>query len=584
MIYNRLNFTSMAISPDGSTVVFCGLASKDATQTQLYKRTLDQNAATPIPGTAEAYMPFFSPDGQWVGFFAGANGPGAPSILRKVPIGGGPPVTICHVPSGAGLGAWGASWGSTDQIVFAAAPATLMQVPAAGGTPRELLKADPARSDNYSTPWFLPNGETLLYTERSSLNWSEAQIVARRIDTGEQHELVKGGADARYVATGHLAYMQNGVLMAVPFDTQKTQVSGQPVALIDGVMQSVNMAYGGFESGMGQFAISASGNLVFASGGIATSAITTLVRTDRKGTETELGAPRGRYYFPRVSPDGQRIALAKRADTSRSDDIWVIDSNTGSGTRLTSQGSNDYPTWSADGKRILYAGGPESTQSTQMLSIAADGSGAPETVMTGKATVMPVSATQSLLVYLELRDRKYEIWTRPLSGRGEPQRYAESKFNMSNAALSPDGHWMAYVSNDSGGNEVWVQAFPAGERHRISTKGGVSPAWARSGRELFYLSGPAGGFRQGASGNNAPVALMAVDFTPGTVFRASVPHKMFEGNFRNSLPQRSYDVMPDDQHFIMIRLEELPDASVSKLNVVLNWAEELKKRAPRSGR
>jgi serine/threonine-protein kinase len=567
MNYNRPLFTSLAISPDGNTVVFSGLASKDATQTQLYKRALDQNGATPMPGTANAYQPFFSPDGQWVGFFAGIPGPGgATSMLKKVPIGGGPPVTICDVP-GAGKGV-GASWASTDQIVFASSG--LMQVPAAGGAPREFPKADPDHAGHYSTPSFLPDGKTLLYTKRKSFDWSEAQIVALRVDTGEEHVLVKGGADARYVPTGHLVYMQSGVLMTVPFDAQKVQLAGQPVALIDGVMQSANMASGVFESGMGQFAVSASGNLVFASGGIAAPSITTIVRKDRRGVETELGTPKGRYFFPHLSPDGQRIAIAKQGDTSRVSDIWVIDSNTGNPTRLTqgSNDSNDFPIWSADGKRILYW----SPRLTQVLSIAADGSGKPEIVMTGsKGFVAPVSATQSLVVYMELGNGKFEIWTRPLSGQGEPQRYVESKFNTFNAELSPDGHWMTYVMNDSE-DEVWVQAFPAGERHRIST--GTGPAWARSGRELFFLSSSGAG----------RYALMAVDFTPGTVFKIGVPHKLFEANFLATMPQRSYDVMPDGQHFIMTRREEFPDQSVGKLNVVLNWAEELKKRAPRSGR
>jgi len=567
MNYGRPLFTSLAISPDGNTVIFSGLASKDAPHTQLYKRTLDQNTATPMPGTADAYEPFFSPDGQWVGFFAGTPRPtgGATSILKKVPIGGGPPVTICDV-QGRPWG--GASWASTDQIVFAVP--TLMQVPAAGGTPRELVKADPDHPVAGSTPSFLPDGKTLLYTQRRGFDWSEAQIIALRVDTGEQHVLMKGGADARYVPTGHLVYMQSGVLMTVPFDAQKVQLAGQPVALIDGVMQSANMANGLFESGMGQFVISAAGNLVFASGGIAASRNTTIIRTDRKGMETELGTPKGRYVSPHLSPDGQRIAIAKQGDTSRVSDIWVIDSNTGNATRLTGQGSNDsndFPIWSADGKRILYW----LPTLRQVLSIAADGSGKPETVMTGKGLVAPVSATQSLLVYLETRDGKFEIWTRPLSGQGEPQRYVESKYNMWNAELSPDGHWMTYVMNDSG-DEVWVQAFPAGERHRISA--GTGPAWARSGRELFFLSSLGAG-RYG---------LMAVDFTPGTVFKIGVPHKLFEANFIPSTPQRSYDVTPDGQHFIMTRPEEFPDASVSKLNVVLNWAEELKKRAPRSGR
>jgi hypothetical protein len=174
-------------------------------------------------------------------------------------------------------------------------------------------------------------------------------------------------------------------------------------------------------------------------------------------------------------------------------------------------------------------------------------------------------------VYLENPAGKSDIWTWPLSGQGEPQRYLESRFIISNAELSPDGHWMTYVMNDSD-DEVWVQAFPAGERRRIST--GTGPAWARNGRELFFLEGLGAG----------RYALMAVDFMPGTIIKTGVPHKIFEANFLTTTPQRSYDVTPDGQHFIMTRREEFPDQSVGKLNVVLNWAEELTKRAPRSGK
>jgi hypothetical protein len=191
-----------------------------------------------------------------------------------------------------------------------------MQVPAAGGTPRELLKADPGHPGSYSTPSFLPDGKTLLNTKRRSFDWSEAQIVALRVDTGEQQVLVKGGA-TRATSPRNILCTCKAVLMTVPFDAQKVQLVGQPVALIDGVMQSANMANAGFESGMGQFVVSTSGNLLFASGGIAASGITKIIRTDRKGMETELGAPKGRYVFPHLSPDGQRIAFAKQGDTAR---------------------------------------------------------------------------------------------------------------------------------------------------------------------------------------------------------------------------------------------------------------------------
>jgi Tol biopolymer transport system component len=185
-----------------------------------------------------------------------------------------------------------------------------------------------------------------------------------------------------------------------------------------------------------------------------------------------------------------------------------------------------------------------------------------------------VQATPSLLVYLAGGlEMGMGIWTRPISRSGEARRFTEFKFNMLDAALSPDGHWMTYSASDSGANEIWVQAFPAGERHRISTNGGINPAWSPNGRELFFLA------REGSV-----VSLMAVDFTPGTEFKAGVPHRLFDGPFYITMPQRSWDVTPDGQHFIMVRQDQRPDEIVSKLNVVLNWGEELKKRAPRSGR
>jgi Tol biopolymer transport system component len=294
----------------------------------------------------------------------------------------------------------------------------------------------------------------------------------------------------------------------------------------------------------------------------------TILRVDRKGTATELGVPKGQFVTLRVSPDGQKLAVFKDRAASRSSDIWVIDINTGNATPLTTQGTDAWPIWAPDGKRVLFE-----RDGKQLMSIAADGSGAIETVMTGPGVLFPASANEKLLIYLlNPGDRRYQIWSRPMSGPGEPQRFTESKFAMSDAELSPDGHWMVYSSNDSGAQEIWVQAFPAGERHRISTNGGSNPAWARNGRELFYL----------ASGSTATArAMMAVDFTPGTVFKAGAPHKLFEGNFFGTIPERSYDVMPDGEHFVILRQEESADESVSKLNVVLNWAEELKKRAPK---
>jgi serine/threonine protein kinase len=279
--FNRPSSSAIAIAPDGNTVVFSALnpgASLNprtlyppGSVFKLYRRSLDQTENVAIPGTEGALNPFFSPDGQWIGFWVDGK-------LKKVSLSGGPPFTICDAPPGAiNRGLWGASWGSTDTIVFAGYNRDLRQVPAKGGTPQAFLRRDPEKGELYSTPTFLPDGKTLLYTVRTSENWAHAQIVAR-LDTGEQRVLIQGGADARYVPTGHLLYMQNAVLMAVPFDARRVQLAGAPVAMLDGVMQAVNRPNPGFESGMGQFAASASGTLVYAAGGIQPPYTKTLLR------------------------------------------------------------------------------------------------------------------------------------------------------------------------------------------------------------------------------------------------------------------------------------------------------------------
>jgi serine/threonine-protein kinase len=561
----RPTFTSLAVSPDGKTVVFSGVfGSASAQQVQLYKRTMDQSSAVPLASTVGAEQPFFSPNGEWVGFWAGGR-------LKKIPIAGGPSLVVCEVPLERTRALWGASWSSAGNIVYVANTVSgtdLMEVPESGGTPKPLVKSSPANL--YSSPEFLPDGKTVLFTQRTS-GWDTAQIVARRLDAGEQRVLFKG-ADARYVRPGHLVYLQNGVLMAVPFDARRLQLTGPPVAMLDGVMQSINMPGQGGETGMGQFTVSGSGTLVYATGGVAPLYSSTLIRVDRKGVETELNAPKGKDYAgPRFSPDGSRVA-AFVVNGIASRDIWMIDATAGTAARLTSQGANTWPIWSPDGKRILFAGG---TGGTQVLSLPADGSGAVEPIVSDQARLVPASwpAERLPLIYLTGPD-PWEIWSRPTSGAGEPKRFLETRFAAVDADLSPDGRWMAYSSDESGGFEVYVQAFPGpGEKHRISTAGGANPMWARNGRELFYLQ-PLG------SGKHA---MMTVDFATSGAFRAGTPHVLFEGAMATTAPLRSYDVSPDGQHFILVRRDKTPDEHVSKLNVVLHWSEELKRRAPPKG-
>jgi hypothetical protein len=451
-----------------------------------------------------------------------------------------------------------------------------MRVPAAGGAPQVLVTADPANGEVYSTPQWLPDEKTVLFTVRTSDDWNEARIVARRIDTGQQHELIRGGTDARYLPTGYLVYMRNAALMAVPFDDRRVQLAGQPVALLDGVMQAVNMSNAGSETGMGQFSASSSGNLIYALGGINQKPVVTLIRVDRNGATSELGAPQGPYWGLRVSPDGQQLAFQKPPEKNRRSDAWVYDMPRGTQTRLTSQDTNEWPLWSPDGKRLLFASGRRGNLT--IFSAMADGS-APAAPLFSKGKADGDEIPSSLspdgkwLAYLVGKDNDHRIWVRQTNGEGAPRKFVESRFSFMDAHFSPDGRWITYSSNESGTREIYVQAFPGpGEKHLVSTGGGSNPLWAPNGRELFYTV---------VVGQNR-FRMMDVDIVPGDRFQAGTPRKLFEGNWRWTQPVRSYDITPDGKYFIMARPEPIPDQRVTKLNVVLNWFGELKSRAPRN--
>src|SRR5262249_10588741 len=278
----RPSRTAMAISPDGHLIVFSGSRAPDGAKPQviqLYSRRLEDPTATPIPGTDGGRGPFFSPDGKWIGFWA-------PNKIMKVPASGGPAVAICDLPAGpAGLaGLSGGSWGEDDFIYFsygASPPETgISKVASSGGTSVAVTKRDIGKGERHLLPQVLPGGKAILFTVTSN-DWEKAQIVLQVLETGDRRVLIEGGTDARYIASGHLVYMKMGTLMAVPFDFQKMQLTGDPVALLENVMQAVNEPNSTGETGAGQFAISSSGTLLYVSGGIHPNPETTLVWVDR---------------------------------------------------------------------------------------------------------------------------------------------------------------------------------------------------------------------------------------------------------------------------------------------------------------
>ncbi len=355
--------TAFAISPDGQTVV---IAAARGDVKQLWVRSLNGTAATPLAGTEGASGPFFSPDGAAIGFWVGRT-------LKRVPASGGPPVTIAEVDS---LGREAATW-STDGHIYVQTNddgGRIARVPAAGGTLTDVVVRDPAKAERLLLPHVLPDGKRLLLTMmKSDEDWETAAVVIRSLDGGGERVLIPNGTDARYIPTGHILYMKTGTLMAVPFDIGSGQVTGAPVALIEGVMQAVNLTNTDVEGGAGQFAVSNTGTLIYATGGVGAMASSRLEWLDRQGKAELLEtAPPAPFVGFSLSRDGQKIAAAvRRGATNRVTDIWIYDTVRGAPTRLTVDGGN-YPVWSPDGRRVALRG-PEPAHDRQRWRQAGTG-------------------------------------------------------------------------------------------------------------------------------------------------------------------------------------------------------------------
>jgi serine/threonine-protein kinase len=551
----RPSRTAIALSPDGRLVVFAGTRG---TETQLYARGLDDADATPLPGTEGASGPFFSPDGAWIGFW-GDN------TIKKVPAAGGPPATIIDVREGRG---WGASWGE-DGTIFFAGRTGIWKVSSAGGTPAQVT--DASKGERHLLPQSLPGGNALVFTSLTGEEWERANVVLHSLDTGERRVLIPGGADARYVGTGHLVYMRSGTLMAVPFDARSRQVTGAPLALIEGVMQGVNAPNAGDETGAGQFAVSTSGTLLYLAGGIGPIRERSMVWVDRSGAVLPLATtPAGPYMSPRLSPDGQKVAVSSRRGATRTTDLWVYDVLRGAPTRLTFKESNNSPTWSPDGKRLVYGAG-------SLYVISADGGGTPEQITSSSYLQFPSSwaSTGNVIAFLQRTgsDAGLGIWLLPMEGDRKPRAFLESRFNLTHAEFSPDGKWIAYVSNESGSPAVYVQPYPGpGEKIRISTSGGTEPIWTANGRELLYRSFTSSG-----------LGFFSAAIRSLSPFRVDTPRLLFEakfGDYDSTTPTRGWDVSADGQRFLLVKPVGPAEKPVNEMHVVLNWAEELERLAP----
>ncbi len=528
----------LALSPDGRRLAYVG--GTDGRK-RLYVRSLDEFDAKVIDGSDGARFPFFSPDGKWVAFFANRE-------LKRASIAGGAPTVVCD----AATVSRGGSWGPDGYIVFPTNDEGLLRVKADGGKPEPIATLDPEIDGRHHTwPQYLPDGSGLV----STVDFHT--LVVLSFATRRWRELLPG-SQPLYLDAGYLVFhadrVREGQIDAVPFDIATLTLRGPPFPVLDSVFRSAS-------SGAVFFAIARTGTMAFTPGGYAR----TLVRVNRQGRRSPLVEQRRGFRYPRVSPDGQRVAVTIDPRPSQ---IWVYDLQRGTGIPLTSQSHNIAPTWTRDGQRVVF-----STSPTKLFWAAADGRDQPSVLLapTGPdvQNIGPASwSSDGTLVFeQEFPATSADIWTtRP----GEPPTpLIASPAAELNARLSPDSRWIAYESNESGRQEVYVRPFPNVNEQRIalSTAGGSTPVWAPDGREIFYMSG---------------TTLMSVAVTTdGGTFVAGKPEMLFDGPF-DTTQSDNFDVFPDGNHFVMIETD--PGASRDKINLVQNWADEVARIAQSAAR
>ena len=554
----------VALSPDGTQVAFVSGSKPESAKmpkTRIYLHHLDQWQPRAIPGTEDVTQPFFSPDGNWLGFVTRRE------ELKKVNLSGAQPIQVCQCQA-----SFGASWGSDDRIIFAGQAGGLFRVPASGGTPVRITELNEAAGEvSHRLPHILPNGKAVLFTalryKTSGLDWNKAQIFVQSLETGERELLLKGGADARYVPTGHLVFAREARLLAVPFDLGRLEVTGPEFPVLEGVNRSIYTGNSSRETGVAQFSFSATGTLAYVAGSVYPERKLTPVWVDREGREEPLGVVPRLYNWGRVSPDGRHVLLT-HAYPPR--DVWLFDVERQTSRRQSFEGSHKASIW-GPGKEFFTLSsdreGPVALYTKRVDSGLGDVEPLPGEIMGGfTSSWSPDGQKLALSVGGDIL---------VLSREGEVEPFLETRFLEYWPAFSTDGKWIAYGSNDSGRFEVYFSSYPGpGSAVQVSTRGGMSPAWSRDGQEIFFRAP-----------DLDPFYSVKVD-ADGERFPRSLPVKLFEGPYSDSEPVRSYDVTANGSFLLM----KLPDKSAltaleeeffpTRISLVQNWFQELKRLTP----
>jgi len=549
-------FTTAVLSPDGSRMVFPS-RGPDGKQ-RLSTRLLNQPKPTPLAGTEGGSDPFFSPDSQWIGFFANAK-------MKKISVTGGAALTLCDTGSSRG-----ASWCEDGSIIAALnSVGGLSRIPAAGGTPQPLTNPDEKGERSHRWPQILPGGQAVLFTvQKSFTSFEDFQIAVLSLRTGQWKVVQRGGYFGRYLPSGHLVYIHQGTLFGAPFDAARLEIRGTPAPLLEDV--AANSAAGG-----GQFDFSLTGTLVYSSGKWESES-RTIAWLDRAGKIQPLLATPGSYFDPHLSPDGKWLALA--VNTGSSGDISVFDLARQSVARITFTGEgNRQPVWTPDGKHIVYA----STVGVGALWwIRADGAGEPQKLIESKGGPMPNSFSSDgrWLAYRVSSPASsgYDIWTVPLDisdperpKPGKPVLFLSSPAGAMAPAFSPDGRWMAYESGETGSYESYVRPFPgSGGKWQISSGGARYCLWSRSTSELVYVT---------FEGRILVVAYSV----KGDSFAAEKPRPWPGPPVVATMNYNSpFDLSPDGKRLVVFPRPEAEENGSLHVTFLFNFFDEVRRKLP----
>jgi len=551
---------SLALSSDGSILAF---AAQDSQGQKLYIRRLGELRATPLAGTANARDPFFSPDGQWIAFFADGK-------LKKISATGGAAVTLCDAGD-----ARGGTWAEDGSIVFqpAAAGAGLSRVSSAGGAPAPLTKLGTGEVTQ-RWPQVLPGGKAVLYTAHSTVSgFDDATIVLQPLPDGAPKVVQRGGYYGRYLRSGHLVYVHQGTLFAEPFDLARLEPAGQPVPVMEGISSYPGTGGGAGFSGSAQMAWTETGTAIYLAGGnVADEA--PIQWMDRTGKVTALRATPTNWSSPAFSPDGRRLAIDINNGQA---DVFVYEWARDTLTRVTFDAKTDAkPVWTPDGRRIVFRSDRDKT--FNLYWQRADGSGDVQRLTEGPNSQVPASwhLSGKFLAFTETRPQTgNDLMILPIEGNdasgwkpGKPTVFLSTPFNELEPMFSPDGRWIAYFSAESGRFEVYVRPFPGpGGKWQISTDGGVLPVWSRTRDEIFY----------GSPDNRLMAASYAVE---GESFRADKPRVWSERRFTQR-GLRNFNLHPDGERFALAAAPENESAvKQDKLVFIFNFFDELRRIAP----